>query len=51
MIWRFCVQVVLVGDSAGEVNVYLLKNTPAPPADQVLHSVYLRGVIKSIVLH
>ena len=28
-------QVVLVGDSDGEVNVYLLKNTPTPPDDQV----------------
>lgn len=38
-------QVVLVGDSAGEVNVYLLKNTPAPPADQVLHGVDLCDII------
>ena len=36
MILEICMQVVLVGDSEGEVNVYLLKNMPAPPTDQVL---------------
>ena len=29
-------QVVLVGDSEGEINTYLLKNTQGPPTDQVL---------------
>lgn len=34
-------QVVLVGDSEGEVNVYLLKNIPAPPTtDQVRFCIY-----------
>lgn len=41
-------QVVLVGDSAGEVNVYLLKNTPAPPTDQVLHGVDLCDIISML---
>ena len=39
-------QVVLVGDSEGEVNVYLLKNTPAPPTDQVY--MYILDSIKIV---
>ena len=39
-------QVVLVGDSEGKVNVYLLKNTPPPPTDQVLGWHYYDCVLR-----